>query len=63
MSNEVDRNLIHDAQMFFDSANVHQVRAWIFCYETSLPNSPSREWYEKVLRNFVGTRHQTAVGA
>lgn len=53
---EVDRELIYQARRFINGANVHYVKSWIFCYEMSLPNSPRRERYEALLRDFVKSK-------
>ena len=52
----LDHCLIYQARKFITGANVHDVKTWIFCYETSLPDSPNRTRYEKLLREFVGRR-------
>jgi hypothetical protein len=51
-----DHSLIYEVQKFITGANVHDVKTWIFCYETSLPNSRHHERYEKLLREFVATK-------
>jgi len=53
---EVDRALIVQARRYINGANVHYVKSWIFCYETSLPNSPRRERYEALLRDVVRSK-------
>ena len=50
---ELDHNLVQQVQRLINGANVHNVKTWIFCYETSLPSSPRREQYERLLRDFV----------
>jgi hypothetical protein len=52
---EIDRILIHQARKFITAANIHYVKTWIFCYETSAPNSPRRERYETLLRGFIAS--------
>jgi hypothetical protein len=53
---EVDRALIAQARRYINGANVHYVKSWIFCYEMSLPNSPRRQRYEALLRDFVRSK-------
>ncbi len=53
---EVDRDLIIRARRFINGANVHYVNTWIYCYEMSLPDSPRRERYEELLRDFVKSK-------
>ena len=53
---EVDRDLISQARRFINGANVHYVKTWIYCYELSLPNSPRRQRYEALLRDFVKSK-------
>ena len=53
---EVDCLLIHQARKFITSANVHYVKTWIFCYETSQPGSVRRQRYEDLLHEFVASR-------
>jgi len=55
---EVDRDLISQARRFINAANVHYVRTWIYCYELSGPDSPRRERYEALLRDFVKSKTQ-----
>jgi len=50
---EVDHLLLYQARKFITAANVHYVKMWISCYETSPPDSPRHEQYEKLLREFV----------
>jgi hypothetical protein len=50
---KVDNFLAYQARKFITGANVHYVKTWIFCYETSVPGSARRERYEKLLRDFV----------
>jgi hypothetical protein len=52
---QIDCLLIHQARKFITAANVHFVKTWIFCYETSAPNSPRRERYETLLHDFVAS--------
>lgn len=52
----LDHSLIYQARKFITGANVHDVKTWILCYETSLPDSPNRTRYEKLLREFVDRR-------
>ena len=49
---ELDHNLLQQVQRLISGANVHDVKTWIFCYETSLPSSPRREQYERLLREW-----------
>ena len=53
----LDHSLIYQARKFITGANVHYVKTWIFCYETSEPESEGRRRYEKLLREFVATRN------
>jgi hypothetical protein len=53
---ELDLDLVFHARRFIDGANVHYVKTWIYCYEMSLPDSPRRERYETLLRDFVRSR-------
>jgi hypothetical protein len=55
----LDHALLHETRKFITAANVHRVKTWIFCYETSEPNSSQRERYERLLREFVNTRRLT----
>jgi hypothetical protein len=50
---DVDHSLIHQARRFITAVNVHDVKAWIFCYESLGPESPHRKVYEQLLREFV----------
>jgi hypothetical protein len=52
----VDYDLISEARALTTGANVHMVKTWIFCYESSFPNTPRRERYETLLRDFVATK-------
>ena len=54
--NGLDHSLIHEAQKFVAGDNVHYVKTWIFCYETSAQHSKRRERYGKLLRDFVSTK-------
>jgi hypothetical protein len=59
---EIDVDLIEQARRFITGANVHLIKTWLFCYETSSPESAPRRRYERLLREFVGTeRHRRAV--
>jgi hypothetical protein len=58
----LDHPLIYEARKFIDGANFHRVNTWIFCYETSEPNSVRRERYEVLLREFVATKRIVAAG-
>jgi hypothetical protein len=49
----LDRCLLPDARRFITGANVHLVKTWIFCYETSIQDSPRRKRYEQLIREFV----------
>lgn len=53
---DLDHSLVYEAQKLVNAENVHRVRTWIFCYETSMPDSPHRRRYEKLLRDLVATR-------
>jgi hypothetical protein len=55
----LDHSLLHEARKFITAANVHRMKTWIFCYETSEPNSSQRKRYERLLREFVNTRRLT----
>jgi hypothetical protein len=52
---EIDRSLVFEARKFTTGANVHLIKTWIFCYETSRPDTPQRGRYEKLLRKFVAS--------
>jgi hypothetical protein len=58
MSN-LDHSLIYQARQLITGANVHHVKTWIFCYETSQPNSAHRQRYERLLREFVAAKNLT----
>jgi len=49
----LDHSLIYQARKFVDGANLHYVNTWIFCYETSDPNSERHTQFEQLLREFV----------
>ena len=53
----LDHCLIFQARKFINGENVHRVNTWIFCYETSIRDSPRRERYEALLRDFVATKN------
>jgi predicted acyltransferase (DUF342 family) len=53
---DLDHSLIHQARQWITGANVHYVKTWLFCYETSNPDSARRERYEKLLRDFVTSK-------
>ena len=53
----LDHSLIYQARKFVDGANLHYVNTWIFCYETSEPQSARRDRYGKLLREFVASRN------
>jgi hypothetical protein len=55
----LDHSLLYEARKFITAANVHRVKTWIFCYETSKPNSSRRKRYEQLLREFVNTKRLT----
>jgi hypothetical protein len=55
----LDYSLIHEAQRYITGDNVHYVNTWIFCYQTSMPDSAQRERYGKLLREFVVTKRLT----
>jgi len=48
--------LVNDASEFITAANVHDVRTWIFCYETLPPGSLHQKRYEQLLRDFVAQK-------
>ena len=50
---DIDNHLISLARRFITGANVHFVKTWIFCYESSMPDTPRRKRYECLLRDFV----------
>ena len=54
---ELDRSLIYQARKFITGANVHCVKTWIFCYETSKPQTSTRGRYESLLREFVASNN------
>jgi len=54
MSVGLDHTLIFEARKLISGANIHSpVETWLFCYQTSLPDSPKRKRYEDLLRDFV----------
>ena len=53
---DIDHDLIARARRLTTGANVHMVKTWIFCYETSSPATPHRQRYEDLLRDFVTTK-------
>lgn len=55
---DIDNHLISRARRFITGANVHFVKTLIFCYESSLPDSPRRRRYESLLRDFVFSMSQ-----
>ena len=55
----IDHSLLYEARKFTTAANVHYVKPWIFCYETSEPDSPRRKRFEQLLREFVATKRLT----
>ena len=55
----LDRSLIYQARKFINGENVHRINTWIFCYETSVPDSLRRKRYEALLRDFVATKNVT----
>jgi hypothetical protein len=54
---ELDHSLIYQARKFITGANVHYVKTWIFCYETSQPQTSTRGRYESLLRIFVASNN------
>ena len=54
---DLDHSLLCQARKFVTGANVHYVKTWIFCYETSAPDSPRRQRYDKLLREFVAEKN------
>lgn len=52
---DLDHALLYQARKFITAANVHYVKACIFCYEISAPHSEYRQRYERLLRQFVGS--------
>src|SRR5690349_11935497 len=55
----LDHSLIYQARKFINGENNHRVGTWIFCYETSALDSPRRERFEALLRDFVATKNMT----
>jgi hypothetical protein len=55
----IDHSLIHEAQRLITGANAHSVRTWILCYQSLEENSPERQRYENLLRNFVTSNRLT----
>ena len=53
---DADVHLIMQARKLITGANVHIIRTWIFCYETSKPDSARQARYEALLRDFVVSR-------
>ena len=53
---EIDRELIIEARKFITGANVHMLKTWLFCYETSLPGTARSSRYETLLRDFVSSK-------
>jgi hypothetical protein len=53
---EVDEDLVRRARRFIDGANVHRINSWTVRYTTSLPNTPRRERYAALLRDFVQSK-------
>jgi hypothetical protein len=51
---EIDNELISEARRLIAGTNVHGIRTSIF-YNETLPDSPRRKRYEKVLRDFVAS--------
>ena len=52
---DIDHSLIHQARKFITGENVHHIKTWIFCYETSEPGSVRSVRYETLLREFVAS--------
>jgi len=52
----LDHALICRARKDIDGANVHRIKAWIFCYEMSAEGSKARKRYEGLLRSFVASK-------
>jgi hypothetical protein len=55
MGELLDRTLIYRVQKCVDGSNVHQLGNWLFAYQCSQPNSPTRTQCEYYLRAFVYT--------
>jgi hypothetical protein len=45
---------------YITADNVHGVNTWLFCYEMSPPGSRRKEFYEKILREFVASKRLAA---
>ena len=58
---DLDHSLLCQARKFVTGANVHYVKTWVFCYETSAPDSPQRQRYDKLLREFAAKNLSLAV--
>jgi len=54
--NAPDHALLYEARRFITGANAHRVKTWIFCYETSTPDSAHYKRYEQLIREFVNTK-------
>jgi hypothetical protein len=52
----LDQELISHARRYITGANVHRVKTWIFCYETSLSGTVRRARCEGLLRDFVSSQ-------
>ena len=52
----LDHALVYEARKFVTAENVHRLKTWIFCYETTAPNSSRHKRYEELLREFVATK-------
>jgi hypothetical protein len=55
MGELLDRALIYRVQKCVDGSNCHQLGNWLFAYQCSEPNTPSRTQCEYYLRAFVYT--------
>ena len=53
---ELDFSLIYRPRKFITGENVHKVKTWLFCYETSAPRSKRRKQYQRLLYQFVTSR-------
>ncbi len=53
----LDHSLIFNARKFINAENVHRVNTWIFCYQTSIPQSVRQQRFEELLRDFVTTKN------
>jgi hypothetical protein len=59
--NSIDRSLLLEVCELMTEADAHDVKTWIFCYETSEPDSPNQRRYERLLRDFVARKHLVSI--